>query len=146
VKALTAGDTAPTALPPSLSGLSVGTQIQMIRGRLGMNQSQLAQRARITKQQVIKIESGAVEPRLKTLRALYEALGCEMVVLPVARVPLDEVLSRRATKAAKEKINQVLGTMALEAQPVSKPVQEELVDRERDRLLKNPSSVLWAED
>jgi predicted transcriptional regulator len=49
-----------------------------IRKLKGITQAQLAQACETTQQQIAKIESGVVDPRLSTLRRIAEALSCEL--------------------------------------------------------------------
>jgi len=50
-----------------------------------MTQAQLARRAGLTQPHVALIESGKGDPQVGTLRALFNALFCDLVVLPIPR-------------------------------------------------------------
>lgn len=49
-----------------------------LRNAKKMTQSELAKLCQTTQQQIAKIESGAVDPKLSTLRRIASALGCEL--------------------------------------------------------------------
>jgi predicted transcriptional regulator len=48
--------------------------IRRMRKRLGLTQTELAQRANVSQSLIARIESGSVDPRLSTLRRILEAL------------------------------------------------------------------------
>ncbi len=48
--------------------------IRRMRKRLGLTQTDLAQRANVSQSLIARIESGSVDPRLSTLRRILEAL------------------------------------------------------------------------
>ncbi len=52
-----------------------------MRRALGLTQTDLAVRCETTQQQIAKIETGVVDPKLSTLRRIAEALGCELTEL-----------------------------------------------------------------
>lgn len=63
-----------SALPiPQLKG------VRRQRALYGLTQGDLAEAAGLSRQQVGLIESGRVDPRLSSLVALADALGCELV-------------------------------------------------------------------
>jgi transcriptional regulator with XRE-family HTH domain len=53
-------------------------KIALTRKLKGITQTQLAFACETTQQQIAKIESGVVDPRLSTLRKIAQALGCEL--------------------------------------------------------------------
>lgn len=60
-----------------LSGIA--RRLREMRDRVGLSQSQLAERAGLNVSQVTNIEQGRTsDPRLSTLRALAGALGCSV--------------------------------------------------------------------
>jgi predicted transcriptional regulator len=48
------------------------------RRAAGITQAELAERCETTQQQIAKIETGVVDPRLSTLRKIASALECEL--------------------------------------------------------------------
>ena len=69
--------------------------LRALRGKLRMSQAQLGRRSGIDQAQIARIERGQVEPDLKTLRRLYDALLCDLLVIPKPRVPLGDALAER---------------------------------------------------
>lgn len=59
--------------------------LRALRGRLCMSQAQLSRRCGVGQSQIAKIERGLVVPELVTLRRLYDALFCDLVVIPKPR-------------------------------------------------------------
>ncbi len=55
--------------------------VRAIREAHGMTQRALASRAGITQAALFRLESGATDPRLSTLRRLAKALGVRVAVL-----------------------------------------------------------------
>lgn len=55
---------------------ALATQVRDRRTAAGMTQEALAARAGVTQTQVWKIEAGAVNPTLRTLARIADALGC----------------------------------------------------------------------
>jgi transcriptional regulator with XRE-family HTH domain len=53
-------------------------KIALLRRQKGITQTQLAESCETTQQQIAKIESGVVDPRLSTLRRIARSLGCEL--------------------------------------------------------------------
>jgi putative transcriptional regulator len=53
-------------------------KIASVRKQKGITQAQLAHACETTQQQIAKIESGVVDPRLSTLRKIADALHCEL--------------------------------------------------------------------
>jgi predicted RNase H-like HicB family nuclease/DNA-binding XRE family transcriptional regulator len=56
-------------------GLSVAVQIRWARLDLGLTQAQLAKRAKVTQQQIAKLEDPDENPTIKTLAKVSDALG-----------------------------------------------------------------------
>ena len=71
--------------PPAAVRLAPGQWVRTMRVALRMTQAQLARRARVTQPHVALIESGKVDPGVATLRVIFDALFCDLVVLPIPR-------------------------------------------------------------
>ena len=98
--------------PPSTGWLSA------IRHALGMQTRQFAARLRVTPQAASAIEKSEREGTitLASLRKAADALGCDVVLAVVPRVPLVTMYSRQVISKAGVLSASVLDTMALEAQ------------------------------
>lgn len=57
-----------------------GKHIRLLRGRMGMTQAELADRAGISEEWLRRIERGAASPSFDTIEALAAALGTKVVV------------------------------------------------------------------
>ena len=81
------------ALPPPAVRLEPGTWVRTLRVALHMTQRQLAKRADVSQGNLALIERGHLEPQVSTLRKLFDALYCDLIVLPVPRKRIPAVLS-----------------------------------------------------
>lgn len=98
--------------PPAKGWLSV------IRHALGMQTRQFAARLSVTPQAASAIERSEREGTitLTSLRRAADALGCDVVLAIVPRVPLVTMYSHQVVTKANAVSSAVLDTMALEAQ------------------------------
>jgi transcriptional regulator with XRE-family HTH domain len=69
--------------------------MRALRGKLRMSQAQLARRSGIDQSQIARIELGKVQPELTTLRRLFDALFCDLLVIPKPRLQLGDALAER---------------------------------------------------
>ncbi len=68
--------------------------MRALRSALRMSQSQLARRSGGPRAHIARLESGSFSPRLDTLERLFDAMFCDLVVLPKARVRPREAIAR----------------------------------------------------
>jgi transcriptional regulator with XRE-family HTH domain len=69
--------------------------VRALRSALRMSQGQLALRSGVPKAHVVRLEAGKIDARLSTLRRLLDALFCDLLVLPRARLRPGEAVARR---------------------------------------------------
>ena len=119
--------------------------VQALRQRLGMSQTQLAKRAGLSQPHVALIEKGKQDLKLRTLERLLKALHSDLVILAKPNAPLESLIDQQAGKIAKKRVDEVLGTMALEKQQPDASTVESMIQEEKERLLRRPSSELWDE-
>jgi predicted DNA-binding mobile mystery protein A len=119
--------------------------VQALRQRLGMSQAQLAKRAGLSQPHVALIEKGKLDLKLSTLDRLLKALQSELVILAKPSARLESLIDQQAGKIAKKRVHEVLGTMALEKQQPDASVVASMIQEEKERLLRRPSSELWNE-
>jgi hypothetical protein len=91
--------------------MNAASIVRRARGRAGLTQAEVAQAAGTSQPAVARIEAGAVEPELATLRRLLAACGEELElgsrpqrsspVSDLARERRDEILSRAAERGAR---------------------------------------------
>ena len=95
-----------------------GGWIRTIRRALGMTMAQLGRRLRVSAPAVAALEArenrGSIS--LSKLRDAADALGCDLVIAFVPRVPLEEMVRRQAEAKAHMEHGRLLHTMKLEAQ------------------------------
>ncbi len=81
---------------------------------------------------------------LKRLRVAADALGCDVAVVLVPRIPLTQFAEQRATEKASERLLRVGHTMSLEDQSVEGPVMEEITRLMAQEILDKGGTALWA--
>ena len=80
---------------PKAAEHTPGFQLRALRGKMRMSQAQLARRSGIDQSQIARIELGKVEAELATLRRLFGALFCDLLVIPKPRLPLGDAIAER---------------------------------------------------
>lgn len=134
-----------TERAPAAARLAPHALIRALRAELHMTQAQLAKRAGVTQPHLARIEAGKVDPQLSTLRRIFRALFCDVLVVPhMLKKPQDAVLER-VKERARRNVLRVAGTMALEKQAPDDETIRALIRSEEARLLAHPSSELWGE-
>jgi DNA-binding XRE family transcriptional regulator len=69
--------------------------LRALRGALRMSQAQLAKRCGVARSHIAAIESGRGDCQLGTLRRIFDALFCDLLVIPKPRQRPTEVLGER---------------------------------------------------
>ena len=129
---------------PAAARLLPQAMIRALRAELHMTQAQLAKRAGMTQSHLARIEAGKVDPQLSTLRRIFAALFCDVLVVPQMIKKPQNALFERVKEKARRNVLRVTGTMALEKQTPDDETIRDLVRSEEARLLKRPSGV-WEE-
>jgi len=124
-----------------LRDLSIGQIIEMFRKQLGMSQKDLSSRAKIPQPTLSRIEKNKQIPNIHTLRKIFEAMSCTLVLVPVLEVSIEEQRNRQAESIAKKNVRYLQGTMSLEAQEPDSEFVNELIKEEKEGLLR--SKKLW---
>jgi predicted DNA-binding mobile mystery protein A len=122
---------------------SHGDWIRILRESLRMTQAELAGRAKITQPHLAGIESGKTDPQIGTLKRIFEAMSCDLVLEPRPRKPIKEVLRGRARSLALQRLKQSMGTMALEHQAPEAEVFKQLLEKHTDEILTDRREKLW---
>jgi len=116
-----------------------------IREALGMSIRQLAERMGVAKTTVATLErneaSGAI--KLGSLKALGEALDCDLVYALVPRTSLEEAVRKRARLVAERIVGRVSQSMELEEQGIPVPERERQVTDLAERLWQEMPRDLW---
>lgn len=124
--------------------LEVGEFIRLIRGELGISQTILAKRAGVPQSTISRLERGLSIANLKTLMKVFDALFCDLVIIPKLRKSIDTIRREQAEKKAREHIEYLRGTMNLEEQSPDPEFFRMLLKEEEDNYLHASSSKLWS--
>lgn len=85
--------------PEGMEALPAHDLIRMIRSGLRMTQAQLAKRAGMPQSHLAKIETGKVDVQLSTLRRIFRAMSCELVLVPKFQKSPQAVIAERIKRA-----------------------------------------------
>ncbi|MDO8757147.1 MAG: helix-turn-helix domain-containing protein [Elusimicrobiota bacterium] len=80
---------------PKAAENTPGDYLRAVRGKLRMSQARLSERSGVDQSHIARIELGKVEADLATLRRLFDALSCDLLVIPKPRRELGDVLAER---------------------------------------------------
>ena len=69
--------------------------VRALRSALRMSQAQLALRCGVRQAHIAQIEANAVDVRLNTLRRIFDAMFCDLMVLPYPRKRPGDALAER---------------------------------------------------
>lgn len=123
---------------PSYSGW-----IRIIRHALRMTQVELARRASVSQPHLVGIERGKIDPQIGTLKRIFQALSCDLVIEPRPNKPITDLLRGRARSLALKRLKRSMGTMALEKQAPEPDVFRQLLEKRTDEILSDRSEKLW---
>ena len=129
--------------PNSFGQDSYSNWIRVVRDYLRMTQAELAERANIAQSHLANIETGKIDPQVSTLKKIFEALSCDLIISPKPRKSLEENLRSRARSVALKRLKQSAGTMALEGQAPSADVFRQLLEKQTDEILADRRERLW---
>lgn len=121
-----------------------GGWIRTIRHALGMSMAQLGRRLGVSAPAIAALEGsearGAIS--LARLSDAAEAMGCDLVVTFVPRVPLTEMVRQQAMRKARQDQDRLLHTMRLEGQEAGVG-SSEAIDRSTARWMEGRPARLW---
>jgi predicted DNA-binding mobile mystery protein A len=83
--------------------------------------------------------------KLSSLRAVGEALGCDLVYALVPRTSLEDAVRRRARLVAERVVGRISQSMDLEDQGIPPDEQERQVSELAERLWQEMPQELWDE-
>ena len=117
--------------------------IRILRNTLRMTQDELGSRAHISQAHLAGIESGKIDPQIGTLKRIFQALSCDLVIQPRPTKPIQDLLRGRARSIALKRLKQSMGTMALEEQAPEPEVFKQLLEKRTDQILSDRREKLW---
>ena len=88
---------------PSATGHAPHVYLRTIRATLKMTQAQLAKRTGIAKSHVAQIEAGAANVGVRTLTRLFDAVFCDLLIIPKARKKPTQALAERELEKLQER-------------------------------------------
>ena len=121
--------------------------IRAIRDALGMSGTQLAERLKVSRPRIPRLEqdelTGSVT--LKSMRQAAEAMDCVFVYALVPRTSLDDTIRKQAKKVAGTRLRRTSHTMLLEDQLISNSDQQREYDSMVEELVQEMPRDLWSE-
>ncbi len=129
----------PTAIP-------AGGWIHAIREALGMSLQTFASRLGLASASTAhQLERAEVAETItvKRLRAAADALGCDVAIVLVPRVPLADMSEARARKKATDRIQRLGHSMVMEGQGVPYGFQDEMIQKATKDILEKGDPKLW---
>ena len=117
--------------------------IRILRNTLRMTQDEVARRAHVSQAHLAGIESGKTDPQIGTLKRIFQALSCDLVIQPRPIKPFQDLLRGRARSIALKRLKQSMGTMALEEQAPESEVFKQLLEKRTDEILSDRREKLW---
>lgn len=118
--------------------------IRAIRKALGMTMEQLGRRLDVSAPGIADLESREAGGSISVarLRSAADALGCDLLIALVPRVPLTDMVQRQAALKATQENSRLLHTMRLEDQDQG-VVQPADLTRSAERWIAKRGSRLW---
>lgn len=130
--------------PISISSrMPIGHWLKLLRIHLRMNQPDLARFSQLPQSYIANIESGKRIPPISTLQRIFNALECDVALVPRLRRDVDSILRNRARIIALERLKRTMGTMALEEQAPTTEKFRELLEKRTDEILNDRREDLW---
>lgn len=110
-----------------------------------MSLDAMAKRMNVTRQSAHQIEAAEVSGSitLRRLKTAADALDCDVHVRLVPRTSLEQIVRSQAERKARQSLERVQQTMAMEAQSLTPDVLEALVREEAENLLAKGGTSLW---
>jgi predicted DNA-binding mobile mystery protein A len=121
--------------------------VRTVRESLGMSIRQLAERMNASKTTAATLErnEAAGTIKLRSLQAVSEALGCELVYALVPRISIEETVKGRARLVAERRVMRISQSMELEAQGIPEMERERQIAELAERLWEEMPQKLWDE-
>jgi predicted DNA-binding mobile mystery protein A len=122
-----------------------GGWLREIRQALGVQGRDLAARLGVTPQRVTQLEKSEVEGKvtLEKLKEAAEALNCQLVYAFVPKDTFEATLRQEAERTAREMLEGINRSMALEEQALSKQSLEESIADLTNELVNKLDRSIW---
>lgn len=80
-----------------------GALVRGFRSALRMSQAQLARRCGLPRAHITRLEGGLVDAQMSTLRRVFDALFCDLMVLPLPRKRPGDAVAEKKLEGFLEK-------------------------------------------
>lgn len=119
--------------------------VRAVREALGMSLVAFADRLGVTPATARQLESAEVSGSitLKRLRGAADALGCDVKIVFVPRVPISTMVEERARELASYKVARLAHSMALEQQIVRESQIREMTEEAAQEIIARGGRQLW---
>jgi len=121
----------------------LGQRLRDIRETLGMTQKQLAKKLKVKQPLIARIEKNIRVCSLDTIMRVSNALECELMGMIISKEPLEEIIRKRAEKAAKKLLDRTFASMAMEKQMPTADAYKYQFRRYVENLVSHPGPELW---
>ena len=121
--------------------------VRAIRESLGMSLRQMAERMGVSKTTAAALErsEAADSVKLRSLRAVGDALGCDLVYALVPRASLEDTVRQRARLISERTVGRVSDSMELEEQGIPASERDRQIEELAVRLWEEMPKELWDE-
>lgn len=119
--------------------------VKTIRKTLGMSQRQLSERADLSTSAIQGVEGSEARGtvRMNSLKALANAMDCDLVYALVPRGSLKAIVERQAERIATGYVTRVSDSMDLEAQGVPAAERLRQVKAQMEEILRERGRDFW---
>jgi transcriptional regulator with XRE-family HTH domain len=117
--------------------------IKSIRKKMGMSQTQLAQLANTTQNEIYKLENEIGKPRISTLHRIAKALRATTHITIIPNRPIKDVVSQMAQKKAQKLAESINNSAALADRHVDQEVLQILAKKIKENIVKRKKNILW---
>lgn len=121
----------------------IGNWIRDIREVLGMTQTQMARKVKISQPLLSRIEENAKKCAVKTLVKIVRGLGCEFMGVITSEDGLENIIKHRAEEKAKEMLKRTFANMSMEKQSPDNNAYKFQLNKLIEELSNTPNPNLW---
>ena len=122
--------------------------LKAVRGALGINTRQLAQRCGVQHSSILKIEKNEIQDKasIESLKKIADAMNCQLIYAIVPKTgynSLEEIINHQAQLLAYKLMTQVDHTMKLESQGTSPKEIQNQTKKLANELKDKMDSRIW---
>ena len=121
----------------------LGQRLKDIREALGMTQKQLAKKLKVKQPLIARMEKNISSCSLDTITRIANGLECELMGMIVSKEPLEDIIRKRAERAAKKLLDRTFASMAMEKQMPTADAYKYQFRRYVENFISHPGPELW---